>query len=359
MANPRILCIVGTRPEFVKMEPVLRLLGPETRVLQTGQHFDATMTSAFFDDLPGLQSATHMSLLDRAGDTSVESLVEPIVERIRSFDPRVVVAQGDTNSVAAAALAARDADVPFAHVEAGLRSFDDRMPEEANRVLADSLATLLFAPTKVNVGNLAGEGIAGPHVHLTGNTVVDVLMRMLPSQEECHGIVRGFGLEPERFVMCTLHRPENVDSRRTLEACLSSIEAIAAPVLFPIHPRTGQSLERHRLTLPRNVVRVDPMPYRPFVGAAAASALIVSDSGGIQEEASVFKRPVVVVRRSTERPEVEGTFVVRHTPGPAVARAANEVLDDLPHRLATLADIPSPYGDGRAAERIADLLRHF
>jgi UDP-N-acetylglucosamine 2-epimerase (non-hydrolysing) len=266
--------------------------------------------------------------------------------------PRAVVVQGDTNAVAAGALAANAGEIPLVHIEAGLRSYDRRMPEEHNRVIADHLADLCCAPTEVNRANLAAEGITGERVVVTGNTVVEAVGELLPPAEERSGLLDRYGVARDEFVLATVHRPENVDRPGPLSAILTELAALSMPVLLPLHPRTAGRIEEFGLGAVADQLRiVPPLAYRPFLALMAEAALVISDSGGLQEEVSVLKRPIVVVRRSTERPEVQGTFADLVLPGPELRAAATKWLEDVPGTRTRLATVPSPYGDGSASQR--------
>ncbi|MBW3579030.1 MAG: UDP-N-acetylglucosamine 2-epimerase (non-hydrolyzing) [Actinobacteria bacterium] len=347
-----VAVVLGTRPEVVKLAEVVRLLGPAARVVHTGQHYAYELARVFLDEL-GLPGP-HVQL-----DIGGASRGHQIGEAIRRLDehfaaepPAAVVVQGDTNTVLAGAVAANARQIPLVHVEAGLRSFDRAMPEEHNRVVTDHLADLCCAPTEVNRRNLLDEAVAASRIVVTGNTVVEAVERMLPGPAERKAELDNFGLSPAAFVLATLHRPENVDDRGRLQAILDELRSLPVPVLLPVHPRTQQRVRSFGVggALTR-LITTPPLSYGRFLALAAECAMLVSDSGGIQEEASVLKRPVVVVRNSTERPEVLGTFAELVRPGPALGRIARGWLQDLAALHGRLADEPSPYGDGSASQR--------
>ena len=243
------------------------------------------------------------------------------------------------------------------HIEAGLRSFDRLMPEEHNRVIADHLSDLCCAPTFVNVENLASEGIVGDRVVETGNTVVEAVQELLPSPEERKELCARYGVEPGRFVLSTFHRPENVDDPANYRAILEELTELPVPVLLPLHPRSVRRASEQGLDeLLARIMVTEPIGYREFLGLEAESALVISDSGGVQEETSIVKRPVIVVRNSTERPEVIGTFATRVLPGPDIGEIAWPIIDDVDGVHAGLADLPSPYGDGTASHRSLEAL---
>jgi UDP-N-acetylglucosamine 2-epimerase (non-hydrolysing) len=281
------------------------------------------------------------------------SALDAIFERDR---PAVVVVQGDTNATLAGALAANAHRIPLVHVEAGLRSNDREMPEEHNRVVTDHLADVLCAATAGNVENLAKEGIT-KGVHVTGNTVVEAVARQLLPAADRKRIVANHGLVPDGYVLATVHRPENTDHPRKLRALLGALGSLGLPVVLPLHPRTRRSIERFGFRALLDPLYVtEPLGGGEFLSLAAHAALLVSDSGGIQEECTVLKRPLLVVRRSTERPESMPAFA-RLVQPEEVADAARQPLADPVGVHRALTQKPSPYGDGRASDRITSLVR--
>ncbi len=226
------------------------------------------------------------------------------------------------------------------------------MPEEHNRVLTDHLADLCCAPTETSRSNLLGEGIPDERITVTGNTVVEAVGSLRPGHDRCRELLTHHDLPENGFVLSTFHRPENVDDPATLSSILESLAALPLPVVLPMHPRTRARIEGFGLGgLLEPLVVTEPIGYVDFLGLAASSAMLISDSGGVQEESSVIKRPVLVVRRSTERPEVIGTFAERVEPGPGIVETAVRWWDDIENLHGRLAAIPSPYGDGTASEQ--------
>jgi UDP-N-acetylglucosamine 2-epimerase (non-hydrolysing) len=354
-----IAVVLGTRPEIIKLAHIIQLLGSAATIVHTGQHFDRELSDIFFRAfrLPAPDAHLAVGGINRA--SQIASAIHALSTRFGNSPPAAVVVQGDTNSTAAGAIAANALEIPLVHVEAGLRSFDRRMPEEHNRVITDHLADLCLAPTEVNAGNLAAEGIDGDRVAITGNTVVEAVTALLPGAAATAEILAGHGVVEDGYVLATIHRPENVDDPGVLQAILEQLGHLDLPVILPAHPRTMARIEAAGLSeMASALSTTPPLDYAEFLGLASRAALLVSDSGGIQEEASIIKRPVIVVRRSTERPEVQGSFVERVLPGPDIAAVASrwlDELDELHHRLATT---PSPYGDGTASERsVAALAR--
>ena len=347
-----IAVVLGTRPEMIKMMPLLKLLGDRGRMIHTGQHFDDDLSGKFLRELGLGAPSLHLEVGGRRRGSQIGDATLLLEEHFNADPPEVVVVHGDTNAALAGALAANASGIPLIHVESGLRSFDRAMPEEHNRIVVDHLADLCLAPTETNRANLAAEGIGGDRVILTGNTVVDAVLELLPPPPEQHAVLAQHGLEPGRYVLSTLHRPENVDDPEVLGMILSELGRCDLPVLLPLHPRTRASIEDNGLSgLLAKVQVLAPIGYIEFLSLAASSALLVSDSGGVQEEASVLKRPVLVVRNSTERPEILGTFAQLVPPGPLVGAWISQLLGQGPQLLNRLQALPSPYGDGTASLR--------
>jgi UDP-N-acetylglucosamine 2-epimerase (non-hydrolysing) len=358
--NAPVMLVLGTRPEIVKLAHIARILGDDAVIVHTGQHYDAGLSGSFFEQLSLPKPVAFLDIGGESRGRQIGLAVTALDGIIEEVEPSAVVVQGDTNTVLAAALAANAREVPIVHVEAGLRSNDRRMPEEHNRVVTDHVADLLLAPTATSRDNLLAEGIPDERIVVTGNTVVEAVTELLPSAAERRSLADSFGVTPGQFVLSTFHRPENVDDPATLETILSGLAALPFPVILPLHPRTVARVAAAGLgSLLDEIQVVEPTGYREFLGLGADSAFLVSDSGGVQEEVSVYKRPVLVVRRSTERPEVIGTFAERVEPGPDIARIAAEWAADLDAVHARLARTPSPYGDGSASQRSVDAIRRL
>jgi UDP-N-acetylglucosamine 2-epimerase (non-hydrolysing) len=330
------------------------LLDDAARVIHTGQHYDPNLSEVFFHDL-GLPSPD--LFLGVGGGPRGQQIGEATMALDGVFaqnEPRAVVVQGDTNSVAAGALAANSREIFLCHIEAGLRSHDRLMPEEHNRVITDHLSDLCCAPTTLSVDNLAAEGISGRRVVLTGNTVVEAVQGLIPPPAERAQILDKYEVAADNYCLSTFHRPENVDDPERYATILTELANLPVPVLLPLHPRSVARADSFGLGhLLAKIRVVDPIRYRDFLALEASSALMISDSGGIAEEASVVKRPLVVVRNSTERPEVMGTFAVRVKAGPEIGDEARRLLDE---GWKHLERIPSPYGDGSASRRSLEAL---
>ncbi|MEV7550385.1 UDP-N-acetylglucosamine 2-epimerase (non-hydrolyzing) [Amycolatopsis sp. NPDC089917] len=356
MSTPVVL-ICGTRPELIKLAPLMRHFGKGCAVVYTGQHHDHSLYSRIRSALvPSMRF--HELGIDGVGrGAQLGQAVSAVDEALASYSRPVVLVQGDTTSALAGALAANARELPLIHVEAGLRSHDRAMPEEHNRVLIDHLADLCCAPTELNLKNLLAENIPHERITVTGNTVVEALRTALPSMEERAALLSARGLRRDGYVLATLHRPENVDDPDQLARILRELGRMPLPVVLPLHPRTSMRVRDFGLTrLLVPLLVFEPQSYPDFLSLAAEAALIVSDSGGIQEEASVLKRPVIVVRRSTERPEIDGAFGVLVPPGPRIGAEAARWLCDVTGHRERLRLIPSPYGDGTACRRIVDAI---
>lgn len=359
----KIMCVVGARPNFMKMAPLMAAFRGgtdpfDTTLVHTGQHYDAGMSDIFFRQLgmpapdvqlgigPGTQGAQTGRMM---------AALETVVNERR---PELVVVVGDVNSTLAAALVAAKAGVPVAHVEAGLRSFDRRMPEEINRIVTDALATYLFATEEDGVANLRREGIEDDRIFLVGNVMIDTLMALLPQIRE-RRMAAEMGLAPGGYGVVTLHRPSNVDDEGMLERWVSVLERIGSdlPLVFPAHPRTAARLASaglDRRLAGSGVKVVEPLPYVEFISLVADSRLVLTDSGGIQEETTVLGVPCLTLRDSTERPVTVrlGTNKLVGVEPEAAIAAAEGVLSGPP----ASHSVP-PLWDGRAAERIAQILR--
>ncbi|QYA98435.1 UDP-N-acetylglucosamine 2-epimerase (non-hydrolyzing) [Streptomyces anulatus] len=358
-ADRTVAVVLGTRPELVKLAELIRLLGPAARVVHTGQHYDDALSGAFLDELglPEPEYLTGVGGQPRA--VQVATALAALDERFAAEPPLAVVVQGDTNAALSGALVANARSIPLVHVEAGLRSHDRAMPEEHNRVVIDRLADALCAATSQNRALLLAEGVSDERIAVTGNTVVEAVRDNLPPRQERAQLLSGLGLEADGYVLATVHRPENTDDPAVLAAVLGELAAIGRTlrVVLPLHPRTRARIEAAGLcSLLDGVTPIEPTAYGTFLALARHAALLVSDSGGVQEETTVLGRPLVVVRRSTERPEAFADFADLVEPGPGIGVAVRRRLAEGPQGLRRLAALPSPYGDGTASRRIAELI---
>jgi UDP-N-acetylglucosamine 2-epimerase (non-hydrolysing) len=363
----KVLNVVGARPNFVKIAPLLREMARRPQIepvlVHTGQHYDARMSDGFFDALSipapdinlGVGSGSHAQQT-----ADVMKGLEPVMEAVR---PDVVLVVGDVNSTLAAALVAAKLGVRVAHVEAGLRSFDRAMPEEINRIVTDTVADDLFATEESAVMNLAREGIPAERVHFVGNVMIDALRLARPLWQGST-VFRDLGLDPDRrYGVVTLHRPANVDDPRRLREIVTALGELAShlPLIFPVHPRVRTRLARESVTwlapaddVPKEgLVCTEPLGYLDFIALVSRAAVVLTDSGGIQEETTMLAVPCLTLRENTERP-VTVTHGTNHIVGVAPRRIVEAGLRALEHPLVPQA--PPPLWDGHAAARIVDVL---
>lgn len=357
-----LLHVVGARPNFVKIAPLYRELagreGTRQVLVHTGQHYDAEMSGVFFEEfgLPEPDRNLAVGSGSHAVQTAqVMTAIEPVLTEVR---PDCVVVVGDVNSTLAATLVAVKLGIPVAHVEAGLRSFDRTMPEEINRILTDQVASLLLTPSPDGDENLLREGVARERIRFVGNVMIDTLVRLLPRAEERTSSLLERLAIPDRYALATLHRPGNVDDPESLAQILAGLAATAreldAPVVFPVHPRTRGRIAEFGLedAVGAGTRLLDPLGYIDFLALTAGAELVITDSGGVQEETTYLGIPCLTVRPNTERPVTiaEGTNRLVDARADAIVDAARDALsgDRTPGRPALW--------DGRTAARIADVL---
>ncbi len=348
----RITYIVGTRPNFVKMAPVIarlreRLPDAEHSLVHTGQHYDPAMSKIFFDELGGLPEPDHV--LEVGSGTHAEQTarvmerLEPLVDAER---PDLMIVPGDVNSTLAASLVAAKALVPLAHIESGLRSFDRTMPEEVNRIVTDRLSDHLFLHCDEAVENLRAEGVADERMHFVGNTMIDTLVA-LEDRFRSLEAAKAHGLEPGSYLLVTLHRPALVDGP-LLGTAIARLSQVAErmPVVFPAHPRTRKGIDS-----PPDWV-TEPIGYLEFLSLEAGAGAVLTDSGGIQEETTYLGVPCFTLRDNTERPVT-------------IRAGTNTLLGLDPDRIAEIPDLlegrgdppdPPPMWDGKAGERVAEVI---
>lgn len=351
--SPSVAVVFGTRPEMIKLAPVIRALGERALVVHTGQHFDDTMSRTFLEQLHIGDPHHHLEVGGLTRGAQIGHATIAVEHLLLETRPAAVVVQGDTNSGLAGALAANAAGVPLVHLEAGLRSFDRAMPEEHNRVLIDALSDRCLAPHESNAALLEKEGIAPERIRVTGSTLREALEGMLPGDDVRGGLRRDLGVDADAYVLATIHRAENADDEAKLRTILTELASLDLPVVLPLHPRTrARALEFGLTSLLDRLTVVEPLGYIEFIGLAAGCALMISDSGGVQEEATIVKRPVVIVRNSTERPEILGTFAHLVPVGPGIGETARRLLADVAGTHAALVALPYPYGTDATARCI-------
>jgi UDP-GlcNAc3NAcA epimerase len=341
----KVLSVVGNRPQFIKAAPTsvaLRKRGIDEVVLHTGQHYDPQLSQVFFEELALGEPRYALDLRTADSEQMRAAIAGPLTQE----QPDWVLVYGDTNSTLAGAQAA--GDTPVAHVEAGLRSGDLSMPEEHNRIEVDRISALLLTPDERSKDVLQAEDVSG-RIEVVGDVMADANRRFAPIARERSNILRTLQVEPGAYAVATVHREANVRPER-LARILEGFHRIAGPVIFPAHPRARQTAASNRLLLGTNVALIDPLGYLDFAALASQARVILTDSGGLQKEAYWYGVPCVTLRPSTEWKDT-------------VELGANVLVDDDPDAIAKAAaearmpaDRPQLYGDGHAADRIADLL---
>ncbi len=347
-----ILHVVGARPNFMKAAPVLRAIqnaGQKQTLVHTGQHYDVNMSDVFFQELKIPAPDVNLAVGSGSHAQQTAEIMARFEAVVQQRKPDVVLVYGDVNSTVAAALVCAKLLVPVGHVEAGLRSFDRTMPEEINRLVTDQLSEILFTPSADGDTNLLREGIAREKIHFVGNVMIDTLVRLLPlaTQAKKNG-------SPRQYALVTLHRPANVDDPQMLRKILASMLALNKdlPVIFPVHPRTRQAIRQFGLETD-GIRMTDPVSYLEFLALQCRATVVITDSGGIQEETTYLGIPCLTARANTERPvTVEiGTNILI---GDDMEKLRTETLNVLNGR-GKKGSVP-PLWDGHASERIASIL---
>jgi UDP-N-acetylglucosamine 2-epimerase (non-hydrolysing) len=360
-----IAIILGTRPEIIKMSPVIRSCqkkGVDFFVLHTGQHYSYEMDRVFFEELGLPWPEFNLDVGSKSHAEQTGQIMTGIEKILNKEKPDVVLVQGDTNTVLAGALTASKCyirnnpsqPVDIGHVEAGLRSFDRSMPEEVNRIVADHLSQYLFAPTEKAREHLLNEGIPDEKIVVTGNTIVDAVWENISLSKKRVHTVRDLGLSANGYFLVTLHRQENVDNERRLKGILEGLESIhestGMPLVFPVHPRTDKMIMSFNLKL-NGFKRIKPLGFLEFLQLESQARLVLTDSGGVQEESCILNVPCVTIRDSTERPETVdvGANIIAGVDAVSIINATEKML--LHSR-----SWKNPFGDGTAGERIVDTI---
>src|SRR5579872_2987875 len=358
----KILNVVGARPNLVKIAPLLREMHNHQEInpllVHTGQHYDERLSDVFFRQMGIGEPDVNLEVGSGSHAWQTAEILKRIEPVLLQYQPDVVLVVGDVNSTIAASLAAVKLGISVAHVEAGLRSFDRSMPEEINRVLTDALADYLFVTEDDAIEHLLREGRPREAIHFVGNVMIDSLRHFFPlAQHSTIGNELDLrdGASWRRFAVLTLHRPSNVDSSDKLTDVLGAIDSVAkeVPIIFPVHPRTQQKLTQGRITHYRNIRAIEPLGYLDFLCLLSNAALVLTDSGGIQEETTALGVPCLTLRENTERPVTisQGTNLLVGTEAAKIIAAAREILGG--HSKA--GRVP-PLWDGHAAERIVEIL---
>jgi UDP-N-acetylglucosamine 2-epimerase (non-hydrolysing) len=357
-----VLAVVGARPNFVKAAPVVSALEESgevsVRLLHTGQHYDRALSDGFIERLGMREPDANLGVGSGSHAEQTAGVLTGVEQDLLAHPADLVLVPGDVNSTMGAALAASKVHVPVAHIESGLRSRDWSMPEEVNRVVTDRISELLLCTSEDAVQNLAAEGISGDGVQLVGNTMIDSLFRLLEGVDR-PALLERLGLEARHFVLVTLHRPALVDDPELLGPTMGVLATLAEslPVVFPVHPRTRARLDATTFTGLGGVTLAEPMDYTDFIALEAEARLVVTDSGGVQEETSVLGTPCLTYRTTTERPitiELGTNELVGLEPA-ALREAAERVLAGPPPSQPPQI----PLWDGKAGPRAAAAVRHF
>jgi len=352
----KITIILGTRPEIIKMSPVIRELERRQTdyfVLHTGQHYSCSLDELFFKKLKLPKARYNLGVGSGSHAEQTARILIGVEKVLCKERPDTVLVEGDTNSVLAGALAATNLHIEIGHIEAGLRSYDRQMPEEINRILTDHCSDYLFAPSERAREILLSEGIPEGKVFLTGNTIVDAIYQNLEvaKRENC---LSALGIVPKEYFLVTIHRQENVDNRARFTSILKSLNAVATEfrlsIIYPIHPHSRKRMSEFNLE-PRNITLLEPVDFLSFLELENNARLILTDSGGVQEEACVLSVPCITLRDNTERPEtIEiGSNILAGT-------SPSRILECVQVMLSRQNTWVNPFGDGKAGERIVDII---
>jgi len=353
----KIIIIVGTRPEIVKMAPIIKELESQGRdyfILHTGQHYSYSLDKVFFEQLELPPAKYNLEVGSGLPGEQTARILTGVEKVLPTEKADIVLAEGDTNSVVAGVLAAVKLHIKVGHVEAGLRSYDRSMPEEINRIVADHCADFLFAPTPTARKILIGEGIPEEKIFVTGNTIVDAIHQNLEIAKGRANALNKLGLKPQGYFLVTIHRQENVDDQARFISILEGLNSVGAefdlPVVYPIHPHSQKRIAEFNLQ-PQALSLVEPVDYFSFLQLESSARLILTDSGGVQEEACILSVPCVTLRDNTERPETleVGSNILAGV-------APERILEQTRVMLGRQNKWPNPFGDGTAGKRIVEII---
>lgn len=351
----KIVIVLGTRPEIIKMSPIIRecdAKGIVYFILHTGQHYSYNMDAVFFEQLKLPAAKYNLDVGSGAHGEQTAKILSGVEKVLIKEKPSVVLVQGDTNTVLAGALGAAKLQIKVGHVEAGLRSYDRTMPEETNRILTDHCSDYLFVPTEGSKKILLGEGILKERIHVTGNTIVDAVYQNQKLANK--NVLKDLGLKEKDFFLVTVHRAENTNDPLKLKNIFTGLKRISEeykkPILYPIHPRTKKMLAEYNIKT-KGVKTIEPVDYLSFLKLEEVALLAITDSGGVQEEACILKTPCVTLRENTERPETieVGANVLAGTD-------PEKMVDSVRIMLRKKTDWKNPFGDGKAGEKIIKII---
>lgn len=354
----KICIILGTRPEIIKMSPIIRECQKRYYnffILHTNQHYSENLDKIFFEELELPEPKYNLKVGSGTHAEETGKMLIEIEKVLMKEKPEVVLVEGDTNTVLAGTLAASKLYIKVGHVEAGLRSYFREMPEEINRVLTDHCSDFLFAPTKKAKKILLNEGIFEKKIFVTGNTIVDAVYQNLKIAKRKSKILKKLNLEKERYFLLTSHRPENVDKRNRLKGILEGLrlvyEKFNFPIIFPIHPRTQKKIKEFELEIPRGVELIKPVGFLDFLQLEINARLVLTDSGGIQEETCILKVPCVTLRNNTERPETleVGSNILAGT-------GSTKILESVQRMINKESNWGNPFGNGKSGKKIVKVI---
>lgn len=349
----KILTVVGARPQFVKLGPLSKEIRKEFEeiIVHTGQHFDDSMSKTFFEDLNIPKPDYNLGVHSKSNDEQVKEVMEKLDQIIIKEKPGLVVVYGDTNATLAGAKIAKKHNIPIAHVEAGMRSYND-MPEEKNRVLTDAISTLFFCSTKKAIENLKKEGIT-KDVFLVGDVMIDALVDNITIAEKNSDILTDFNLKPNNYLLTTIHRSQNTDSEKNLRSIFEALEKSQKKIILPLHPRTKKFIEDYDISIGSNILLIPPASYLDMLILEKNAEKIITDSGGIQKEAYFFNIPCITLREVTEWTETveEGFNVLVDTDKSLIIEAISNF--DITRKSSNI------YGTGDASKKIAEKIKEF
>ncbi len=354
----KLSIILGTRPEIIKMSSIIRECQKRHLnffILHTNQYYSKNLDRIFFNELKLPQPKYNLNIGSGTHAEQVGKMLIAIEKVLMREKPNIVLVEGDTNTVLAGALAATKLHIKVGHVEAGLRSYFKEMPEETNRVLTDHCSDFLFAPTKEAKEILLSENIPKKKLFVTGNTIVDAIHQNLKIAKRKSKILKVLNLEKQEYFLLTTHRPENVDKKERLKGILEGLNLIFKkfnlPIIYPIHPRTKKMIKKFKLKIPKGIKSIEPLGYFDFLQLETNAKLVLTDSGGVQEETCILKVPCVTLRDNTERPETleMGNNVLVGTNPQKILKFTSKMLNKK-------RDWKNPFGDGQTSNRIVKIL---
>lgn len=353
-ANIRHCIILGTRPEIIKMSSLIRELKNNNYnffIIHSNQHYSKEMDEVFFKELELPQPKYNLNIGSGNHGEQTAKIIKGVEDILLNEKPDIVYVQGDTNTVAGGAIAASKLGIKIAHIEAGLRSYDRMMPEEINRIITDHISDFLFVPTEKAAKALKEEGIDKDKIFIVGNTIVDAVFQNIELAKHKADILKKFNVKAGNYFLLTLHRPSNVDNKNVFSEIIDGLSDVnkkfGFKIIFPIHPRTKNQIEKFGINLPEGILAVDPIGFLEMLQLEQNARLILTDSGGIQEEACILNVPCITIRENTERPETVdvGANILAGTSRVGIVKSA-EIM------LAASTKWDNPLGDGRSAKNI-------